>query len=678
LGVVVAADSEQICDEALKLVEVEWDEKSFVIDWDNAPEDRILVDQVTGQFGDDIDGGFAEADRIIELKWKRWNTTWAGTEGVVATAQWRGDHYLDCWNHSQIPHQCVQALSELWPMARIHIHAPFHGSQFGSLNWGAYYSHWSMLACILAKITQRPVQHLYGGHSSHFDGGSQSVGTFEFKVGCKEDGTITAVDYHTTSAPVAWSPFGGPGGLWIEENTKIPQLRLHTTTVRVNHGKHPCWKHGGGYTTLTIVPFEMVASELGMNPIDVMIKNDGTYGHDRAWMENYMDETGFDSSRDSLKECIDACDQTVDMRNKWHPPGEGILPNGKYHGMGFAFSGAWTHVLGDKGGSYVGLGLRPDGTMSIQALRGDQGTGFQGGCVRVAADEMGMKYEDVDWQGIHDEQYFHAHDEGCSGGTISISMAISKAARKLKQRVLETATYDEPKLVWFGHGSRGTTPSLFPDLTPEEMDIADSVVFEKANPDNNAPIGAVVDTVNNWGWGNEEGQPLFEWDWCRNTDPPLDPEEFEHGYPCLTRLVSMMEIEIDPETGMIEVVKGAAANDMGKAFDPDALDQQIFGGFMMGYSRSGLEEQVYDPQTGVQLTDNLIGYPIAVMNDAAHADAYRIETGGGYGPYGATGCGESPCAIAINLIPTAVHNALGVWVDTPPTPMRILKALGKA
>jgi CO/xanthine dehydrogenase Mo-binding subunit len=288
-----------------------------------------------------------------------------------------------------------------------------------------------------------------------------------------------------------------------------------------------------------------------------------------------------------------------------------------------------------------------------------------------------MKYEDVDWQGLHDEQFFHAHDEGCSGGTISISMAISKAARKLKQRVLETATFSEPLPYWGGHGARGLRSSVLPDLTPEEVDIKDSMVFEKANPENAVPLSAVVSTVNSWGWGQEFGKPLFEWDWCRNTDPVLDQEEFEGGYPALTRLVSMMEVEVDPETGRVEVVNGAAANDMGKAFDPDALEQQIFGGFMMGYSRSGLEEQIYDPQTGVQLTDNLIGYAIAVMNDAAHADANLVETGGGYGPYGATGCGESPCAIAIALIPTAVQNALGVWVDTPCSPMNILKALGK-
>jgi xanthine dehydrogenase molybdenum-binding subunit len=423
--------------------------------------------------------------------------------------------------------------------------------------------------------------------------------------------------------------------------------------------------------------YAIVADELGLNPIEVMRKNDGSLGHDRAWIENYMDEYGFDSSRNSLEECIAACNQTVDMQNNWHPPGAKILPNGKYHGFGFTVHHQWTHILGDKGGSYIGLALRNDGTCSILALRGDQGTGFQSSWVRAAADELGMKIEDVDIEGIHDEQYFHAHDEGCSGGTISKVMSISKAARKLKQWILEAATFDETVHTALTHGSWSTTTSLFPDLTPDEMDIKDSVVFEKANPDNSATLRQVAQTIDTGAHGGEYRRLLFDWGWTRNTDPVLDPDEFDHGYPSLCRFVHFCEVEVDPETGRVDVISGASAHDMGKAFDPEACEQEQFGGFSQGNSRSGLEEQFYDPLTGVQLNDNLIFYPIGLMNDCAFADAPLIETGGGYGPYGATGNGESSGAGAQSLIPTAVHNAIGKWVDLPCTPDRILKALGK-
>jgi CO/xanthine dehydrogenase Mo-binding subunit len=287
---------------------------------------------------------------------------------------------------------------------------------------------------------------------------------------------------------------------------------------------------------------------------------------------------------------------------------------------------------------------------------------------------MGMLYEDVDWEGFHDDSWFRVHDEGCSGGTISIVMGICKAARKLKQWALEAATYSED--VWIAP-SWGKRPSLFPDLTPEEMDIKDSVVFEKANPENSAPLSAVVNRVDPGFWGGEYRRGLFDWGWVKHTDPVLDPDEFPEGYPYLCMEVQLCEVEVDPETGKVDVIQGAVANDVGKAFDPEALEQQQFGGFAMGYSRSAIEEQIYDPLNGVQLTDNLIGYPIALMNDCALAEPFLIETGQGYGPYGASGCGETPAAAAQCVVTTAIQNAIGKWVDMPHTPMRILKALGK-
>ena len=425
---------------------------------------------------------------------------------------------------------------------------------------------------------------------------------------------------------------------------------------------------------------EIVSGELGMDPLEVRIINDGSLERDRAFTEAFMDEYGFDSSRYSLIECMDACKQSIDWDNKWTPAGTNILPNGKYHGMGFSCSEVWTHVMGDKGGSYVGLGFRADGTLQVLCLRGDQGTGWQASAVRACADEMGMLYEDVDIE-HHEQAFFHAHDEGCGGGTVTIVSAITKAARKLKQWVLEAATFDdETTYVIRSHGARYThLQSVFADKTAAEMDIKDSIVFEKANPENQAPLRSVVRTIDTGTFGGEHRRPLFDWGWSRNIDPVLNPDEFIdlHGWPCMVRQIQVCEVEVDPETGLVELIQAAGATDCGKAIDPDAVDQQIFGGYTMGVSRTLMEELCYDPLTGIQLSDNLITYPIACMNDSALAEPFIIETGGGYGPYGATGCGEVSGANGQSLIPTAVHNALGIWVDTPCTPMRILKALGK-
>ena len=205
------------------------------------------------------------------------------------------------------------------------------------------------------------------------------------------------------------------------------------------------------------------------------------------------------------------------------------------------------------------------------------------------------------------------------------------------------------------------------------------MVFEKANPENKVPLSDVAyDIYRGHLFGGEIRRELFDWGWTRNTDPILDPDVFAaEGYPSLLRQVQFVEVEVDPETGYVDVVNCAVANDMGKAMDYDALAQQQFGGAIQAFSRTLMEQQRYDPQSGVQLNDNMIWYPIAVMNDTFHPIAYQVETGGGYGPYGAAGCGETPAAAGQSLVPLAVHNAIGKWVDIPCTPDRILKALGK-
>ena len=97
----------------------------------------------------------------------------------------------------------------------------------------------------------------------------------------------------------------------------------------------------------------------------------------------------------------------------------------------------------------------------------------------------------------------------------------------------------------------------------------------------------------------------------------------------------------------------------------------------MGIGRCNTEQIIWDPQEGVRLTDNLIDYRIALMNDCGPMDCYQVETGLSHGPYGATGIGESAGACVASLSRYAVHNAIGKWVDLKTTPEKILKALGK-
>src|SRR4030043_244123 len=220
MGVAVVADTEEICDRALRLMNIEWEERPFILDMEESAKpnatkimsevkrvhekarepNTIIAEEVT--YGD-MEKGFAEADKVIEYKLRREYNSPAGVDPAVCVAQWRGD-FLDCWIHhhdipqwflvnpSDIREKHVPALAE-W--SKITVTMPYQGSYFGGFCWLGYSMCFTRLAVILARRAEgRPVKLLYDG-SHHIILGDEA-GTYTCKVGAKKDGTITACHWH--------------------------------------------------------------------------------------------------------------------------------------------------------------------------------------------------------------------------------------------------------------------------------------------------------------------------------------------------------------------------------------------------------------------------------------------------------------------------------------------------
>jgi CO/xanthine dehydrogenase Mo-binding subunit len=126
-----------------------------------------------------------------------------------------------------------------------------------------------------------------------------------------------------------------------------------------------------------------------------------------------------------------------------------------------------------------------------------------------------------------------------------------------------------------------------------------------------------------------------------------------------------MEVEVDNETGEVEVTKVVNVNDVGKVVSWEGCAGQQYGGSYMAVGRGRSEEVVHDPVTGVMLNGNLLDYKIATIEDIGSVDTFLVETGMGYGPYGAIGIAEDVATLVPSLL-------------LPVTPDQVLKALGKA
>jgi CO/xanthine dehydrogenase Mo-binding subunit len=696
VGAMVAAESEEIAEEALKLIDVEWGQRPFVLDPEEAlepnaplanPDDfpdgnlylqlgEVVIRDVEEQ--GDVEKGFAEADKIIEFKFRQGHNTWVGPERPCGVFSWNGD-CPEVWVKQQRPHICKRAIASWFggiPMNKIQIHCLYQGASFGGWtqvlwNMGGHYC-----AAVVAKRTGRPVKWMFSRRED-FYGGNMDEGVYYYKVGAKLDGTITAVKARSVVVNQVMPFFGFVKH--IMENTKIPHVYGKTDTVQVNKGvtvPTRCEMNSNCYSLNEVC--SRVAAALGLDVIDVTLKNDGAEGHDMTWLNEQKAKRGF-PVRDSLKECVEKGKAAIDWDKKWHLPGTKRLPNGRLHGLGFV----WTHEWDDSAGnSEMAIRIeRNDGTASILSCRGDCGVNAETAYCQIAADELGMRMEDVYYRPQIDHGFYTMTPDSSTNMSVN-GFAIRNAARLLKRKILEAATGPRAKT------QIGSAPAAFPGKKPEELDIKDSVIYEKANPANRITLAEFVGFSGATGpvgspraepVPDENGvrypfvEPLFEYSW------QMQCGAYFNFRPRLCRQAHFIEVEADDETGEVEVKKVVTVNDVGKVINWEGCEGQAYGGAIMGVGRGRIEEVIHDPATGVMLNGNLLNYKIPTMLDVESIDTILVETGMGYGPYGVIGIGEDVATVAPSLIGLAVHNATGKWVDDyPVTPDKLLKALGRA
>ncbi|MFO7984891.1 MAG: xanthine dehydrogenase family protein molybdopterin-binding subunit [Desulfatiglandaceae bacterium] len=683
VGVAVVADSEGIAEEALRLIQVEWEERPFLLDVEKAletdaplahpeiyPENNLEVEHA--ETHGDVEKGLSEADRVVEFKVTRRLHTYVSPERPCGVVRWNGD-YPEFWLKHQRPHENKRAISSWFdhiPMNRVEMHMPYQGGTFGGWTQFPWNQGPMYCAALLSKKTGRPVKYAFERRGD-FYGGSMDEGNYHFRVGFNHDGTITAVEAKAHLSNPMWEGFG-PGN-HFEDNTRIPNLYAPRKVIKVNKGPNTAVRCEQLPNTMSFtLVMDRVAAELGMDPIEVAIKNDGAKGHDMQWLTERKAEVGF-TPRDSLKECLEKGKAAIDWGNKWHPPGTHKLPNGKMHGIGFT----WTHEWDDSCGSgEIAMRLeRNDGTVSILGMRCDNGVNAETGYCQIAANELGMRLEDVFYRPHTDTGFFPMCPDSSTNTGVN-GWAVRHCARLLKAKILEAAT--SPRAVT----QRGMYPPHFPDMKPENLDIKDSIIFVKVDPSQKLSVAELVGT-------SAEAGPLSFHELYGAERHPFSIPLFAHAYqaqigcykgfrPKFCRQTHFMEVEVDTETGEITVTRVVNVNDVGKVISPESCAGQQYGGTYMGVGRALFEEVVHDPATGVMLNGNLLDYKIATIEDCQDIDTHLVETQQGYGPYGATGIGEDIATVVPALLAPAVYNAIGEWIyEFPITPERVLKALGK-
>jgi CO/xanthine dehydrogenase Mo-binding subunit len=695
VGVAIAADELDIVDEALELVKVEWEELPFVIDVEAAAKSdaplayefiknwnpqviypSVYADGITvAPYGGtpsnikdvinftyptaDMDKGFAAADKTIEFSFKRTEVNGWGPEILSTTALWTDNNILEAWQAGeQVQPARVYASILGIPETNVVIHSPYAGAQFGGWDLGVGpQSSQIPVAALLSKKAGFPVKLLNRRQDEHF--GEMDEGTYNCKVGYKQDGTITAVKVDSLlgqcnfiGGQLGASDQSGTGHLL--EGTRITNLQSVGTCVFLNKhafGPSRCEQQSDAHVMSQV--YSRVAAALGVDEGTIALKNDGCHGHDMAYVSNFKKQNKIPDI-DSASIVIKTGKDAIGWDQKFHAPGAKKLANGHLHGMIMAAQ----HEFQNGGLPYDFLaGAFPcyvtvdGGKVFIIAERPDCGLDGRTNYSRVLAEVTGMKLEDVEYPHSWEEKRTEPHTLFNGGGGSVVftwqTWVVTIAGRLLKQKMLAAAA------------------AVF-NCKADELDIVDSAIVYKNDKSKATPVEELSFLTGLVATSSEADRKALG-----IPDPPTD--NF-----FTSRCVDIVEVEVDPETGGVEITNAVCVNDVGVAASPETVEGQMYGAAIMGYSTSAIEEVVYDAGTGVILNPNFIDYKIFTILDLPDVECHMVENRMGYAPFGMAGVGEDNCTFCSSMMIPAIYNATGVWIDTyPPTPDRVLKALGK-
>jgi CO/xanthine dehydrogenase Mo-binding subunit len=661
VGAVVAADTLQIAEEATRLISVEWEQLAFYLDPAQAlaanatilyPEQFPKSNEYTtflsaflgGELSrpnPDIAGGLAQADAVIDTTIYYTKMQHAGAEARCYVYKWEGDE-LTIWSHTQTPSTegpsaqgdrlLIPRLLKM-PASKLNVKGSFQGGSYGGT---ISLEHINVAVAFLSKKIQTPISFLQNRSDEQGRGDAGLV--CKLKIGAKKDGTITAIQL-TPIVDVGDSGIEGEGFIWaivsgakppdmLNEVLTCPNITTDTKlalTSKTCATSFRCEKNQTSFILGKVT--ELVAEKLGIDPVTVVLKNGNC-------------------ATNSLAEVVKAGKEAIGWDSKWHLPGTKTLANGKMHGMGLS----WAHMWHSGGNSQVGsvcISIDYDGSVQLSSCVCDCGVSAHTSYIMIVAEETGVSVDNIHFSLGDSNSGFALKSPGGSIGLTTNSYILRKAAKGLKAKILDAVAAQFK-------------------VTAAELDIKDSTVFVIADPTNKKTLAEL---------GSSLGNGAFPIAFAMDATTP--PYEQIPPYHCFQ--VHMAEVEVDPETGKVDVTNVVNVNDLGQMIRPESCEGQMYGGYYMAWGRNMSEEIIYDASTGVRLNDNLLDYKYSLMLDSAFPNVLAKEIAKDVGEYGLVGAGEPTSTVADSLLNNAISNAIGVSMNKNPVlPQDILAALGKA
>lgn len=631
----VCAAKPYIAEEALSLIEVDYEVLPPVMDVRAAMENipAILHDELrTDEMGlkgttptnvashlrhvlGDVETGFQKAAVIVEREFTSEMVHQGYIEPHNATAVYNPSRQVTIWCSTQgsfgVRSQVADVLDI--PMSCIHVIPTEIGGGFGGKN-SVYLE---PLAVLLSKKSgYRPVQLTMNRAEVLAATGPTSGGYIRVRIGADSTGCITAAEAYLAYEAGAFpgSPVGAAAGILLSPYC-IENVLIDGYDVVVNKPRTEAYRAPGASNAAFAVEtvIDELCEQLKIDPIEFRLRNAAKQGDRRP--------DGPIHPRIGMIETLEAAKNHDHYRTPLA---------GKYRGRGVA-SGYW----GNWGGrSSVSASMNADGTISLLTGSIDL-SGTRTTTAMQLAETLGINLEDVVPQ-VGDTNSV-SNTEGSYGSrtTFATGWAAYKLGCKLIDEVKRRAAE-----VW--------------DVPLETVAYEDGEIFADQHRMAFKDMAKHLD---------ETGGPLM-----------VSATSFEPGHgPSLT--THLVDVEVDPETGKVEILRYTAVQDVGKAVHPDFVEGQIQGGVVQGIGWALNEAYLYS-EDGRLMNANFLDYRMPTFLDVPMIDTVMVEVANPKHPYGVRGVGEVPIVPPPAAIANAIHDAIKVRVTTlPMSPARILEAL---
>ncbi len=647
----VAAIDEDIAEEALSLIRVDYEELPPVFDPAEALKEGapLLHDNAPGNvagtfkmhFGD-VDAALAGADHVREDHFVTAGVNHCPLEGHAAVASWDASGRLTVWTSTQNPFLVQRNLARSLsiPDRNLRLVVPPVGGGFGA-KIESFANEFA--AILLSKKAGRPVRLVLSREEVFCATRRRIPLVIDMKTGVKKDGSLVCIDTRVIADGGAYMSTGMlvlfHGGAYLTLPYRLPNVRYEGYRAYTNRPPAGAQRgHGVPQMRFAVESqLDMLAEELGMDPVELRLRNavqagDRTVNH---WEVNSC----------GMSDCIKGVARPAEAERRLQ---RGKTGRGWGMGCGAFISGP-KMVPGFV--SMAMIKLDQDGNVTVFEGAVDIGQGSTTIMGQIAAEELGVAMDQVN---------VIASDSGvtpielCSGAsriTMWTGNAVKNAAANAKAQLMEVVA---DKL----------------ECRPEDLEARGGRYYVKGSPEKGLSFAEVMKAA-----VKAERIPLV----ARGSySADLKPPNIHNGDGNLSTAYSFSahaaEVEVDRETGEVRVLRVVGAHDCGRPMNPMLVEGQLDGSVSGGLGQAILEEMCWDG--GQLLNPSLLDYHQPSLDTMPEMDHVIVETDDPAGPFGAKEVGEGAQLSTVPAIVNAIYDATGVRItELPARPETLLRAM---